>query len=212
MLPGPTQVLKCPFTGKGIYHPTTMSGNTFGAVLWSDGKLVAPMMYEEPLFVRSPHVDDCFWIEDAEVYGEQNELDDNPNPWPEGKEEVTADEVDIFKYLSANPELSEERALHLRLTAWWVANDRYRENNELAWERSERQRESMLSLVALLPQDDPSSCLMKVEIFRQLGLFDEARKFLNDASLELEGPATFFREFLQTRDCRLRRFPEPETL
>jgi len=53
MLPGPTIVRKCSTCGKLIAQPTLLSGNTFGARFWTDGKREAPMLPEQPWLVAA---------------------------------------------------------------------------------------------------------------------------------------------------------------
>lgn len=46
MLPGPTIIIACPLCGQYAKKRTIISGNTFGAKLWSDGKRISPMLPE----------------------------------------------------------------------------------------------------------------------------------------------------------------------
>lgn len=45
---GPDKYYKCPNCGAYLYTHTLLSGNTFGAREYSDGKMVAPMLPECP--------------------------------------------------------------------------------------------------------------------------------------------------------------------
>ena len=45
---GPDKYYKCPNCGAYLYTHTLLSGNTFGARVYSDGKMVAPMLPEYP--------------------------------------------------------------------------------------------------------------------------------------------------------------------
>ena len=44
MLPGNAEIVKCPYCGTEKELMTLLSGNTFGAVYWSDNKRIAPML------------------------------------------------------------------------------------------------------------------------------------------------------------------------
>lgn len=46
MLPGNPQILTCPYCGQTKNIMSLLSGNTFGAQLWSDNKQIAPMLPE----------------------------------------------------------------------------------------------------------------------------------------------------------------------
>lgn len=44
MIPGSPQILTCPYCGKKKEIMSLVSGNTCGAVYWSDNKRIAPML------------------------------------------------------------------------------------------------------------------------------------------------------------------------
>ena len=46
MMPGNPRILICPFCGTEKQIMSLISGNTFGAELWSDNKQIAPMLPE----------------------------------------------------------------------------------------------------------------------------------------------------------------------
>ena len=48
MLPGPDMYKHCSSCHQLIIEETLMSGNTFGAIYWSDGKREAPMLPKTP--------------------------------------------------------------------------------------------------------------------------------------------------------------------
>ena len=92
MLPGNTYVRECPLCFGKYTHSSMLSGNTFGAKFWPDGKMDAPMMPEYPAYVGCPHCKGNFWVEDTKIvksfgYNEEREipdltLDSNQNPVP----------------------------------------------------------------------------------------------------------------------------------
>jgi len=47
-----------------------MSGNTFDAILWSDGKQETPMLTEFPAITRFRACRGFYWVDDAEIKGE----------------------------------------------------------------------------------------------------------------------------------------------
>jgi uncharacterized Zn finger protein len=55
MIPGPTVIYECSSCGKHIEQQTIVSGNTFGARFWTDGKVDAPMLPDEPWLVKCQH-------------------------------------------------------------------------------------------------------------------------------------------------------------
>lgn len=60
MLPGNNQVLRCPRCAALHRVGTLASGNTLGAVLWSDGRLVGPMLREERCATKCPSCGEVF--------------------------------------------------------------------------------------------------------------------------------------------------------
>jgi hypothetical protein len=52
MLAGPDQIVACPHCKALAKYMTLMSGNTFGARVWTDGKQDAPMLPHPPAVVK----------------------------------------------------------------------------------------------------------------------------------------------------------------
>lgn len=69
MIPGPDAVLGCPRCGALHRCGTLASGNTFGAVLWSDGWFEAPMRPLPPLVARCMGCHAFFWVARAVELG-----------------------------------------------------------------------------------------------------------------------------------------------
>ena len=55
MNPGNPRILVCPFCGKEKAIMSLISGNTFGAEIWSDNKQIAPMLPEISYVQKCPH-------------------------------------------------------------------------------------------------------------------------------------------------------------
>ena len=55
MLPGNPQILTCPYCGRTKEIMSLLSGNTFGAQLWSDNKQIASMLPEISYVQKCPH-------------------------------------------------------------------------------------------------------------------------------------------------------------
>ena len=71
MLLGPDSIYKCPQCDNLLSVGRLMSGNTFGAHLYSDGKSIAPMMTEFPKITKCSKCKTIFWISKAKKVGEQ---------------------------------------------------------------------------------------------------------------------------------------------
>jgi len=78
MLPGPTLIITCPRCNAPHRTGTLQSGNTIGAVYWSDGKMVAPMLPEEPSFTKCTACGSFCWVSDMPQVGQWAPWDDAP--------------------------------------------------------------------------------------------------------------------------------------
>ena len=54
MNPGHSQSLTCPYCGEKKDIMSLISGNTFGATIWSDNKRVAPMLPDISIIQKCP--------------------------------------------------------------------------------------------------------------------------------------------------------------
>jgi hypothetical protein len=187
MTPGPTQVIRCPLCSGLAKYPTVASGNTFGAVYYTDGKRVAPMLPATPSVVRCAACRGVFWRTAAAEVGQLNEQPEEPEvvnaDWlkaghlhePDEGEHLTA----LDRLIASSP--AEERSI--RLVAWWRGNDRHRtasptpapDNPKVV----SRRHANMRQLITLLNTAEPSDQLMRAEALRQLGEFDQAVAILS---------------------------------
>lgn len=72
MIPGPPQILTCPYCGTEKEVMSLASGNTFGEVIWSDNKRIAPMLPEASYIQKCPHCGKYYIKERQKVkYGKE---------------------------------------------------------------------------------------------------------------------------------------------
>ncbi len=64
MIPAVPILIQCPHCNLKYVKRSILSGNTFGAQYWSDGKMDAPMFPEYPKVVVCKNCQDHFWISD----------------------------------------------------------------------------------------------------------------------------------------------------
>lgn len=122
MTPGPTIIRKCTACSKLIEQHTTASGNTFGAIFWTDGKREAPMLPLQPYLVLCPHCQTPLWIKELEEVGEVEPWGDRPDKFKGAipyKTPAFDDYAAFLKKGAGSPE--NERYVRLRL--WWAGND-----------------------------------------------------------------------------------------
>lgn len=65
MLPGPANIICCPYCGGTKELMSLMSGNTFGGTVWSDTRRHYPMLPEVSPIQKCPHCGRYFFIEQA---------------------------------------------------------------------------------------------------------------------------------------------------
>lgn len=163
------------------------SGNTFGARYYTDGKQVAPMMLQIPAVVECQGCKGLFWLGQAEevaafdAYGCQTEpVDPTWTAAGELREPAANGYLDRLETLRlAEP----ARERELRLLAWWRGNDRNREalsaRPECESGNAGGREANMRALLAVLHEAVDEDLLMRAEIHRQLGEFDQSLAVLS---------------------------------
>jgi hypothetical protein len=190
VLPGPTEIIACPECGAPATRDTLLSGNTFGARRWTDGKMVAPMLPGPPPLPKCHTCGELYWLEDAEALGEIElcrESHDGIDPsWLDAPGLVEPDEADILAALETGLGDTPEREKRARVLAWWRANDAARMPPGMeAWRGAigPETRRNLEVLVDLFDEEDACERVMKAEALRELGQFDEARALLESADV-----------------------------
>jgi hypothetical protein len=214
MLPGPDHVVACPHCKALAKHLTLMSGNTFGAQRWTDGKMVAPMLPRPPAVVKCHACGECYWLEDAESVGTVDSehcrtgRPDNP-AWAAAPEVKELNEREYYKALRRGLAADRQQERELRILAWWRSNDAYRSRQRRSASgavlRSTAWEENLKALRDLLDESDEGDRLMKAEVLRELGEFEPARQLLKGVtSDEFSAVARQFDALCEARDTRVR--------
>ena len=151
-----------------------MSGNTFGAKLFSDGKRIAPMLPEFPDLTKCKKCDTIFWLSKLKEIGTYEWGDDKNSKWHNADE---AEFLEIDDYYMAIDEgiadnITEE--FIIRKLIWWAYNDRTRKAQEIFRDENDELRwiENLKKLKALLDQENLDEKIMIAEINRNLGDFE----------------------------------------
>jgi hypothetical protein len=164
---------------------TPASGNTFGAVVWTDGKVELPMMPMPPQVVQCEGCNNAFWLEDAAEVRLIDATDDSP---PHGDATQAADRAvptvreptpaEYYEAIAAGLGAG-GRERRLRTLAMWRENEPYRRNADApAAPLSPAAAENLEALVPLLDADETDTVLLKAEVLRELGRFEEAKAVL----------------------------------
>ena len=179
MIPGPTIIISCPHCGQYAKKRTLISGNTFGAKLWSDGKKIAPMLPDFPNLVVCSKCDQFYSVKNAKKIAEIK----NSAELKEKYSNVEFIEFPTFyQYLKALEKIPDERYIRIRI--WWSYNDYFRNDheNKITPDMHDLNAKNLLALLKLLDESDQNDLLMKAEILRNLGWFEESKLLLDRIS------------------------------
>ncbi len=172
---GDTLIKCCTECSGLIEQQTIMSGNTFGARLWTDGKMDAPMLPRTPSLVKCPHCRSIIWLGEQSIVAEI-EARNSADIAHGAKGYWTLSAADYFKFIAEN-ELDQTDERNVRIYAWWVANDKRRGATAMC-ALSNKERENLQALEPLMELANVSDRIMAAEIKRELGQFDAATELL----------------------------------
>lgn len=176
MIPGPTIIRKCSACLKSIRQHTIISGNTFGAIFWTDGKREAPMLPDQPWLVMCPHCHVPLWIDELEELGQTEPWGDEHGKFKDARE-YEEPSLDDYFVLIENGIGDPQKERYARLRAWWAGNDE-RRTNAGTIPMSPREIANLTTFTHTLDESDPNDLVMKAEAMRELGRFDDALSLL----------------------------------
>jgi hypothetical protein len=191
-------VRACPHCTAHVAQEETVSGNTIGAKLYTDGKREAKMLPDHPWLVRCPYCSNLFWVDEAVQVSSGFEA-------ASGEINVLApSEKEILNFLEG-PTLPKDKEIYLRMHAWWSANDAWRwvPNPKPAF--SEAQIKNLEALSAILNEAEPIERILKAEIARELGHFDNSKNLLSyEFADQFNYAASIIRQMAEEGDSRVR--------
>ena len=213
MVPGPDQIIACPKCNGLAKYMTLMSGNTFGARVWTDGKQFAPMLPHPPAVVQCHHCGECYWLDKAKEVGtvepwSANDQSGDP-AWTAAKEVQEPTETEYYEALEKGMATDRDNERDLRIFAFWRRNDAFRfdsaDQADGATTVSPACRRNLDALRRLLNEFYENDMVMIAEIHRELGEFDAALKVL--ATISSDGYRDVVRQFrvlCESRDQSVR--------
>lgn len=181
-------VRACPHCKAHVVQEETLSGNTIGAVYYTDGKREARMLPDHPLLAKCPACKGLFWVEEADEVAAGFEA-------AAGKQKVlNPSEGELLVFLSGTA-LAKDKEMYLRQRAWWAANDAWRHARGGKTKFSEAQVRNLQAFSAMLDETREIERIFKAEIARELGQFDTCRQLLSHPFGEnLQKVADFIRK------------------
>ena len=189
-IPGDDYIYKCPKCSNFLKRGSNVSGNTFGATFYSDGKMIAPMLPEFPDLTKCTKCDTILWLSDMKEVATCDVWDEKCKPkWKNADRVEFLDVNDLLRFLELDSmKNDEEKEKMIRFQIWWAFNDRIRadkeifvqETDEALWEQNIRR------LMELFDTEDVSQKIMTAELHRNLGEFDECMKLINSLDSEFD--------------------------
>lgn len=167
-------VRECPHCKAHVVEEGTLSAmiSTSNANKFTDGYVYARGLPSNQWLVKCPVCTGLFWIDEALEVGQGFDA-------AKGKEPVLApSEREILGFL-ARDVLSKDKEIFLRIRVWWSANHTWRWAANTAPAFSEAQGKNIQVLSALLDETEPNQRILKAEIARELGQFDECLLLLS---------------------------------
>ena len=211
MLPGPDKVIVCP-SCKGLEtYLTLYSFTEIRPYTWTDGFRISMQRPRPPGIVKCGQCSYVYWLKDAEVIGEVplwGGTTSSPG-WHKAEHVVEPSETDYYAALASGLGRTPEEERSARVLGWWKSNEPLRgdivtqvykswnfspvrENagrrvrHEIGtWNLDPPTRQANMELLlALLDMSNAGDRLMKAEVLRQLGRFDEALAALRNVGSE----------------------------
>jgi len=187
----------CSECASPIEEKTLLSGNTSGAIFWTDGKMDAPMLPDQHLFYMCPHCNSLLWSSELEEFISPRIEDMNLEDDSDSDRLINAIDIrnkvkpyivpNMYEYLYELfniDNLDIERTKYIRIQAWWAGND-IRRSSDIKKPRSRQEIDNLIELNELLDSisdqsdDYVNNKIFQAEIKRELSLFDESSQILS---------------------------------
>lgn len=186
MIPGPANILSCPFCGGTKEVMSLVSGNTFGGTVWSDTRREYPMLPEVSPVQQCPHCKKYYFIEQA-----KREYSKDPE-----SEMRSFMKLGNLSFQELKEAINQMESLSLSKMQRWILNHQYfmayndafrRQPETVAFPPSEEDKAFYLQIIEeLLNGIDQSADyeLFHAELLRETGRFDEAKEVLSHHTSE----------------------------
>jgi hypothetical protein len=178
---GPDRILACPICGAFAKTFTLISGNTFGAIQFTDGSMIAMSLPDVPRITKCKKCGTIYWLDDENSVWDPwggAPVDPEIRDRAERVEPPTAD--DFAEALTAGLADDVEKETYLRVKLWWAANKQFRTApKDVVPEWSAEMAENLDRLAQLCDESDVGGRLMKAEIARETRHFDQVADLLD---------------------------------
>ena len=181
MLPGPTLIYSCPKCGRKVANESLMSGNTFGARFYSDGKREAFMLPEFPDLVSCGSCGNFFFLSQQTPVDELFDYEEQTNSETEDIDQAAfLDIAELERSLGHEVAAKKENEIVIRLQIWRAFNDRTRSGRAMFGNIAEEElwQENCEHLLQLIEPTAAEHIITLAELNRNLGRFEESLHLL----------------------------------
>ena len=205
MMYGSTLFKKCPECSGLIIEDTVRSGNTYDATFWTDGKMDAPMLPDEPWLVKCPHCLALLWIDELEIVREIESFEEvemlmDDEAYKHVQNYIEPELGDYFSELRGN-EYDEKKEQYIRLRTWWSGNDKRRNDKGIKQTLSDEEVKNLQVLYEMLDPVDDNDRITMAEIMREIGEFKKAEMILAEPfSEEFMQTVSFIKQLIRNKD------------
>jgi hypothetical protein len=173
------EVKQCPNCDCEFIYWAVASCNTFHAKFYTDGFVDGPMYDEGGYLLTCPGCNKSLWCEDVPTKETLSNLEyfsgSVRGSLPPAERVRGSQYEDLLRQAIWKTEAQEK---YVRVRAWWSFNSPYRGQITDEFKMPPEQKQNLLRLLQLLDTNAPSDSIMKGEILRELGRFDECLKHL----------------------------------
>jgi len=185
MLPGPTLIYDCPQCGQKVANESLMSGNTFGARFYSDGRRDALMLPEFPDFIRCKSCGNFFFLSQQSPVDELFDFEEQTNAEVNGIDQAEFLGItELERSLGHEVAAKKENEIVIRLQIWRAFNDRTRSGRAMFGNIAEEElwQKNCERLLQLLEPTAAEHIITLAELNRNLGRFEESLQLLEKLS------------------------------
>lgn len=153
MIPGPIDIYKCPNCSNLLSKRSLISGNTIGSKIYSDLKIIAPMLPEFPSITKCEKCQKIFWLRDAEEIGSYKyDASAVRKEWANAQRVTFLSYLEYYSVLNTELIRSKEDEIFIRTRILWEYNDSYRKGRTTheSEEGKKKKKENIEALLQLL--------------------------------------------------------------
>jgi hypothetical protein len=174
MIPAPSSYFSCPDCCAIHARSEIMSGNTFGATYFSDGKMEAPMYPERPFIIRCGQCALIFFLKP------ELNISKLPNPGSKIFRALKLDQKGWLEAIDRKLYNNNEEEFGLRIQLIWATHDLYRNKSDESYELSNDMQyiENINRMLSLSKFETAEDLIFAAELNRFKGDFDQAKHLL----------------------------------